>query len=244
MPGLTVVGLGPAGTDRLRPAVLALLEDPRHRLLLRTAEHPAAAELARSRSVETADHLYEDAADFDQLYEDMARWVVDAARAGDVVYAVPGSALVGERSVQIARELAAALPDVDFEIVPGESFLDLALERTGVDPLRDGLQVLDGRSLPDPLFLHLPTMIGQVDRPLVLADVQQALGRVLPDDAPVTALVDLGDPGEQVIATTVRELHAIPAGPRTSLYLRPEPAGLVGAIATVRRLRREGPWDA
>ena len=103
--------------------------------------------------------------------------------------------------------------------------------------------MLDGRALPDPLQLHLPTVVTQVDRREVLADVAVALGRTLPVGTPVTVLDRLGDPDEVVLATTLQELPRYEPGPRTSLYLDPPPTGWYGLVTTNRRLRTECPWD-
>jgi tetrapyrrole methylase family protein/MazG family protein len=159
-----------------------------------------------------------------------------------VVYAVPGSALVGERAVALIREAAAAA-GIPVEVLPGESFLDLALERVEADPLERGFQVLDGRSLPDPLLLHLPTVIAQVDTAAVLYDVRDALLRLLPPETPVTRLAGLGGPEEQVEHLTLVDLAGGHAGLRVSLFLDPVPPGWAGLVQTNARLRRECPWD-
>ena len=59
-PHVTVVGLGPAGTDLLGDDVAARLESARGRAYLRTARHPAAAPFG---GVPAFDHLYEAAGD-------------------------------------------------------------------------------------------------------------------------------------------------------------------------------------
>jgi tetrapyrrole methylase family protein/MazG family protein len=123
---IRIVGLGPAGLGRVSAETRQVLLDPNAAVVLRTREHPAAVELARQRRVESCDDLYERAADFDEVYRGIAARVLDRAAAGPVVYAVPGSALVGERAVALIREAAAAA-GVQVEVLPGESFLDLAL---------------------------------------------------------------------------------------------------------------------
>jgi len=239
---ILIVGLGPAGLDRLEAALRRRLADPGLRVVLRTRQHPAAAELAGQRPVESCDDLYERAADFDQVYRSIARRVLERAAAGPVAYCVPGSALVGERSVGLILDQAAAA-GLGVEMAPGESFLSLALERAGVDLLERGLQVLDGRSLPDPLLLHLPTVIAQVDTGPVLYEVRDALLRLLPPETPVTRLADLGGPDEQVERLTLTDLGAGHAGLRVSLFLDPETPGWPGLVQTSARLRRECPWD-
>jgi len=152
---ILIAGLGPAGLDRVEEGTRRRLLDPALAVVVRTLQHPAAAELAGLRPVEPCDDLYESAADFDEVYGAIARRVLERAAGGPVAYAVPGSPLVGERSVALIREAAAAA-GVPVEVAAGESFLSLVLERAGADPLERGLQVLDGHRLPDPLLLTCP----------------------------------------------------------------------------------------
>ena len=239
---LTVVGLGPAGLDRLTARAEKVLLDSARYLILRTLEHPAAAEVASRRQATSCDDLYESSADFDAVYAAITDRVLASARIGPTTYGVPGSAVVGERAVANIRRLAD-LEALTVEVIAGESFLDLLLERAAVDPIADGLQIVDGRDLPDPLPLHLPTVITQVDRPVVLGDVAAALGRVLPDDTAVILLDSLGSADEQVEHLMLSDLPGHTAGPRTTLFVDPPPAGWYGLVTTNRRLRAECPWD-
>jgi MazG family protein len=132
---------------------------------------------------------------------------------------------------------------VDVIVLGAESFIDAVLAEVGIDPLRDGLRVMDGRDMPDPLVLDAPTIIGHVDLPVVLADVAARLDRVLPEGAPVKVLVDLRSATERVVETTVEAIDPELAGYRTSLFIDAEPGGLIGAVRTMRKLRRECPWD-
>lgn len=237
---ITVVGLGPAGLDRVGTAAREALLAPEATVVVRTLEHPAAAELAGMRDVVTADDLYDSAADFDAVYAAIADRVIAAAPG--VVYAVPGSALVGERSVAMVRE-AAHQAAIAVTVIPGESFLDLVYDRVGLDPIAAGVQVLDGRALPDPLPLHLPTVITQVDRSEILGDVAVALLRVLAHDTPVTLLDRLGGGDESVHDVSLGDLARHQAGARLTLFIDPPAVGWYGLVATNRRLRAECPWD-
>lgn len=239
---LTIVGLGPAGLDRVGAPAREALFEPGAAVIVRTARHPGSAELAARRSVTVCDDLYDVSASFDEVYEAIARRVIETAESGSVVYAVPGSALVGERTVRTLREWAAA-ENVAVVLHPGESFLDLACAAVDVDPIGDGLQVVDARSLPDPLPLHLPTMVTQVDTPLVAADVAVTLGRVLADDHPVTVLDSLGAPDGSATEVSIAALASAAVGPRTTVYVAPAAVGWHGLVATNRKLRAECPWD-
>lgn len=239
---ITIVGLGPGGLDRLVGVARDAVLDPDATVVVRTLGHPAASELAAERNVVPCDDLYDAAVDFDELYDAIADRVLGRAASADVVYAVPGSAVVGERSVAMIRQQA---PERGLSITlhAGESFLDLVWIYARCDPIAEGAQVLDGRRLPDPLQLHLPTVVTQVDRPEVLVDVAVALGRTLPDDTEVTVLDRLGDADELVETMPLRELAGFDCGPRTSLFLRPPATGWFGLVTTNRLLRSECPWD-
>ncbi len=241
-PRLVIVGLGPAGLDETPAPSAARLEDPGRTVVVRTLHHPAAAELAAARAVTHCDDLYEAAASLDETYAAIAARVVDAADGGPVTYAVPGSPHVGERSVAAVSALAAR-QGVETEVISGGSFLDLVWGKVGLDPITRGVQVLDGRALPDPLPLHLPTLITQVDGALVLADVAATLSKVLPGDLEVVVLDRLGGFDETVERMPLGQVTGYEPGPRTSLYIDPPPVGWHGLVLTNRRLRAECPWD-
>ena len=237
---ITVVGLGPAGLGLASEQAIQALTDPSATVIVRTARHPAAVELSARRSVSSCDDLYDSAPDFDALYEAIAERV--CSTEGHVIYAVPGSPSVGERSVPLVKARALAAGRF-VEVIGGLSFLDLALERLGLDPIVDGLQILDARALPDPMPLHLPTLITQFDTPATAADLAVTLGRVLEHDVKLTALVDLGSPDEQAIEAVLGSLHEMPTGPRATLYLSPQEVGWSGLVRTNRTLRSACPWD-
>jgi tetrapyrrole methylase family protein/MazG family protein len=133
-----VVGLGPAGAAYLTAEVRALI-DGAGRTFLRTARHPAAEELSGFVAL---DRLYEEADTFAEVYAAIVEELVAAATAqapDPIIYAVPGSPLVAERTVELLR----GDDRVDLTVVPGLSFLDLAWERLGVDPLALGVRLVD-----------------------------------------------------------------------------------------------------
>ncbi|MGZ5384816.1 MAG: MazG nucleotide pyrophosphohydrolase domain-containing protein, partial [Acidimicrobiia bacterium] len=239
---ITIVGLGPGDYERIPTETRQKLLDPGTRVMVRTLEHPAARHLSELRVVESGDDVYGSAETFDAVYQRLAERVVEAASHAPVVFAVPGSPFVGERTPGLIRELAKRA-GISVEVVGGESFLDLVLSEVGVDPIGDGLVVLNGHHLPDPILLQLPTIITQVDVPMVLIDVREALARLLPAETPITVLMDLGTGQARIETVALEALAGEYAGLRTSLFLNGMQVGLPGLIATMRRLRAECPWD-
>lgn len=239
---ITIVGLGPAGIDQVTVGAWKVLEEA-SRVVVRTLDHPAAAELAAQRQVESCDDLYEQAEDFDEVYERIADRIGEAARSGPVVYAVPGHPAVAERAVALIRERAEA-EGIDVEVLGAPSFLDVLLTRLRIDPLEDGLQLLDGRHLARPLLLGLPTVFGQVDTALVAGEVKGRLLEVLEPGHPVVVATDVGSVGESIRMVGVEEMDQLPVGARTSVFVDPGQVGWPGLLATSMRLRQECPWDA
>ena len=78
------------------------------------------------------------------MYRAIADRLVFEAQVGDgdVLYAVPGSPLVAERTVELLRSMPAA----GLEVLGGLSFADLVWDRLGVDPLAAGVRLVDGRN--------------------------------------------------------------------------------------------------
>ena len=211
-------------------------------MLLRTGRHPAAAQLEERREVATCDDLYEAAETFEEVYQAIVDRVIAMAATGPVVYAVPGSPLYGERSVAMLRARGREL-GLPVEVLRAPSFLDEVFAALEMDPTDRGFTVLDGRDLPDPLLLHLPTVVFQVDTDLVLDDVLGRFRRTLPAGTPITVLSDLATPDATVATYPIGDVPPGVAGLRTSLFLDPPGTGLVGAIEAMRRLRVECPWD-
>lgn len=235
---ITIIGLGPDALDRVPGPVRALLLDETVPVIVRTVHHPAAQELAELRQIVSCDDLYEDSETFADVYEAISARVIDASQSGPVVYAVPGSPMLGEFAVR--RILAEA---GDTEVIAAESFVDAMTATVGYDPLDRGLQILNGHDLPDPLILDKPTIIGHLDRPEILGDVLDAVSRVVPEETEVTLLSAAGDPDAVVVTDRVGGLDTEHAGLRTSLFIDASPGGLVGAVHVMRRLRDECPWD-
>jgi len=240
---ITIVGLGPAGLDRLRPHELGVLVDPSATVVVRTVEHPAASDLAALRPVIACDDLYEAGTDFEAVYDAIVERVVSASRGASVVYAVPGSAIVGERAV--ARLIATAQREgIPCDVIPGESFIDAACAAVGIDPIADGLQILDARAISDPLPLQIPALITQIDSTFVAGEVALALGRTLPEWFTVTMLDRIGDENASITEMPLCDLPRAATGSRSTLFVPAADVGLIGLIATNRILRAECPWDA
>ena len=240
LPRVVVVGLGPAGPELLTQQALAEI-DRIKTAFVRTTRHPSAAAVASASSF---DAVYEQESTLDAVYARIVRELVDAAvRNGEVLYAVPGSPLVAERTVDLLR----ADDRVDVEVVPALSFLDLAWARLGVDPLAASVRLVDGqRFAVEAAGERGPLLVGQCDTTSVLSDIKLAVEDEPP--ASVVVLHHLGLPDERVFDVEWAELdRSFAPDHLTALWIpalrAPVASELVRFAELVRTLRRECPWD-
>lgn len=239
---ILITGLGPGDLARIPGPVLDLLLDEQRVLVVRTVDHPAARDLAGRREITFCDDLYESLNSFEDVYGAIAERVVSSSRAGDVIYAVPGSPMIGEFAVRRILEEAQS-HSIEVEIIPAESFVDAVLAEVGYDPFERGLEILNGHDLADPVVIDKPTIIGHLDRPEILADVSARLSRLLPETTEITVLRGLGSNDFSAWSGPPDQVDPALAGYRTSIWVDAEPGGLAGAIRTMSTLRRECPWD-
>ena len=246
MAKVIVAGLGPAGPDLITGAVRDAIEQTSRRFV-RTRRHPAAVAVAPAESF---DDLYDQASSFEEVYRAIVDRLVAEARAGvgDVLYAVPGSPVVAERTVELLR----AVPDLDLEVLVGLSFADLAWDRVGVDPLTAGVRLVDGRGFAiDAAGERGPLLVAQCDTVPVLSDIKlaalDAVDRSVADEK-VVVLQRLGLPDERVFEVAWAELdHAVVPDHLTSLYVAEMGAPIAREVARFAdlagELRRRCPWD-
>ena len=138
---LTVAGLGPGDAGLITRETWARIKAAEH-VILRTRIHPTVEALdAAEISYETYDAFYEEADDFDLLYERIVDDLLTRVRESDVLYLVPGSPFVAERTVQLLRERAIE-EGMPLEILPAMSFLEIIFAAVGLDPVH-GLSIVD-----------------------------------------------------------------------------------------------------
>ncbi|MGK2959152.1 MAG: MazG family protein [Acidimicrobiales bacterium] len=242
---ITVIGLGPAGPELVTAAALTAINQASS-LFVRTTRHPAASVMTGAASF---DALYEQAETLEEVYEGIVEaLIVAACEAGEVVYAVPGSPRVAERSVDLlVGDTRVTNGDIEVVVVPALSFLDLAWVSLGVDPFVDGVRVVDGhRFTVQAAGQRGPLLVAQCDSAAVLSEVKLSVGDETPEM--VWVLNRLGLVDESVVEIAWEDLdRVIEPDHLTSLYIpelaAPVAAELVDLVELVRTLREQCPWD-
>jgi tetrapyrrole methylase family protein/MazG family protein len=243
-PRVVVAGLGPGGAQHVTAETLAAIDRTPHRFL-RTSRHPT-AHLAREAT--TFDSVYEASDSFADVYAEIADRLVEAAHEhGEILYLVPGSPLVLERSVRTLLSDSR----VRCELLPAMSFLDVVWARLGIDPIESGVRLVDGHAFRTAAAGATGALlIAHTHANWVLSDIKLAIddptGAL--DATPVVLLHALGAPHERIVHTTWSEMdRVIEADHLTTLYV----PSLVTSVAEgyvrfhelARTLRERCPWD-
>jgi len=238
---VVIVGLGPGPRNTVTQATLEAIERIDVQFV-RTKRHPTADLMPRTTSF---DSLYDTLPTFEDVYSAITEAVVAAAvKHGEVLYAVPGSPLILESSVAQLR----ADSRVEVQVLPALSFLDLAWEALGIDPVNAGVRLIDGhRFALEASGERGPLLVAQVHADWVLSDVKLSHESANGNE-PVVLLHHLGLPDQRVEHTTWQELdRVLPADHLTTLYIPQMAEPVSGELARLhqlaRTLREQCPWD-
>ena len=209
---------------------------------IRTTRHPSASIVGDATSF---DDVYEREASLDAVYARIVDALVEAATEhGEVLYAVPGSPLVAERTVELLR----ADDRVEVDVVPALSFLDLVWSRLGIDPLAAGVRLVDGQRFSveaagerGPLVVaQCDTAPGAVRHQAVDRRRRAERGRRAPPPRSARRAACSRSRGPSSTGRSRPTTSPRSGSPRCA---RPVASELVRFAELVRTLRRECPWD-
>lgn len=245
-PIITVVGLGPGPAGLVTHETMQAIAHSTRRFV-RTTRHPSAAVVGDARSF---DDEYERHDTFAAVYEAIAHELLNTAlTSGEVLYAVPGSPSVLEESVRYLRNDQR----VELRVLHAVSFLDLAWQRLGIDPVNEGVRLVDAHQFAQAAANERgPFLVAQCHADWVLSDLKLTYDDARGDE-PVVVLHHLGLDDEQVVHTVWQNLdrlereHGLTPDHLTSIYIPQLAAPVAGELARLhqlaRTLREQCPWD-
>ncbi len=238
---ITIIGLGPGSIGSINQETLQAIESAQNRYI-RTTRHPTAHLIKDAISF---DAEYERHDSFDEVYTAIAKQLIAAAHQHQqILYAVPGSPLVLEQTVQHLLQDTT----VDVVLIPAMSFLDVAWNELKIDPVNESVRMIDGHR-----FAELgagergPLLVAQCHAKWVLSNIKLAHESATGDE-PVVILHHLGLEDQQVITTSWQNLdREIEPDHLTTLYIPKLAEPIAGDLAKLhklsRTLREQCPWD-
>ena len=243
---LYIIGLGPAGLDKLSVGSYRRLLRA-DKVFARTLKHPCIEDLRKEGvNFVSFDSLYEEEDSFEAVYERIVSSLAAALEhEQEVIYVVPGHPYVAEKTVQM---LAVRLPaGVEVVSEAAVSFLDEIFTALKLDPTQ-GLVVKDYDCLRNGgLTGNDWLVIPQVYDTRIASEVKLDLMLAYPDDAKTFIVKGLGTETAQILEVPLYELDHWEFDYLTTVVLPPEKQAasflkLTGIMEKLRSL--DGcPWD-
>ena len=271
---LVIIGLGPGGLQNMTLAAVELLRSAQL-ILLRTSVHPGvdellASEFLKAATVASFDPLYENAKDFEALYQEMTDRIVqllasdgipwqeatkdllllksghELSGEGDLVriaYVTPGSPNVAERTVEMLSEILGE----GARVVPAMSFVDMAFAGLAMDPFSHSVTLVDAMELcTSPHRYHGDLLVSQVWNSHLAQEVSDLLSHG-ESQTRVVYLYHLGLEDEEIIHLPSDELCRHQFDHLTSILVEDfsvsSAAAFIRLFEVVNQLRRDCPWD-
>jgi len=251
---ITVVGLGPGSVDYLSfNAYEKINKTVKERLFFRTDKHPTVDWLKeKGLCFNTFDDYYDKHDTFEGVYENIVGDLTKEAKNGDLVYAVPGSPFVAEKTVQLLIEKSKG-GSFDLDFIPAASFVDAVLAAVRKDPVM-GVKIVDGLQIRDQLAdTRMDTLITQVYDRYTASEVKLSLSEFFGDEHLILVVRAAGiDEMERIEEIPVYELdHLDYLDHLTSVYVpalaseEKENHDFFDLLDIMARLRGENgcPWD-
>lgn len=182
-----IIGMGPCEISQMTLGCVECIQSGRPNYL-RTKHHPTVKYFEEKNiSFVSYDSWYEEAKDFNSLYEDISEDLISKAKREDINYFVPGNPMAGEKTVSILIEKYK-----DIEIISGLSFIEPIIEITKTDPF-DGLKILNAETLNyRELDINSNIIITQVYNKRLLSDNKIIISEVYGDEYEIFLLHNAG----------------------------------------------------
>lgn len=245
---IEIIGLGAGDIDQLSLGIYKKLLNVKGTVYTRTMDHPVIVTLQQEGvTFKSFDENYEAEAQFEEVYQTIAKKLIEAARHSPIIYTVPGHPMLAEKTVQLLLEQN----EIEVAVVGGQSYLDDLFTALKIDPI-EGFQFVDGTSFErSQLDYRNHIVFCQVYDRFIASDVKLSLLEDLPADYQVKIIEAVGSEQEVINTIPLSELdHAMEISNLTSVYVPPAPPKLLNhtftrlrGIITILRGPNGCPWD-
>ncbi len=238
---ITVLGLGPDNIEFLTVKANELLQAS-NRVIFRT-DKCAAADYLSSKNVkyESCDFIYELAQNFNELEQNIAKHIISLAKDEDIVYAVPGSGVYDDGSVDL---LCSEYDNV--EVIPGIDIGEFMIAKSMPEGISTGVCSIPASMLNDAVInTRLPLLVTSLDDQYTLSEAKLILSEKYIDEHPVKII------SENKVSDCM--LYEIDRGYQVShtsvLYVEPknddQKYDFYDLLQIFKKLRSPGgcPWD-
>ena len=190
---ITIVGLGAGDISQISFSAMEALKTS-ERIYMRTENHPILKNL--EIEYESFDNYYEDGEDFEEVYDKIAKKVVEMGRENDIIYSVPGHPRVAESTVSLIEKYASK-EGIKLDIIASMSFIDAMYNYLAFDP-SEGFRLLDAFDLQfKDLDCDSNIIITQVYDRFIASNIKIKLMEYYEDDQEIYLVRSAGIKGQE-----------------------------------------------
>ncbi len=196
---ITIIGIGPGGKQYLTLEAIEKIKEA-NTLYLRTEKHPIVDYIKTiGIKIESFDNIYDTYENFEEVYDKIVDKLIKLSEDEDVVYAVPGSPFVAEKTVKKLMDICKGVGNLELEIIAGVSFIEAIINTIGKDPV-NGLKIIDALQMDiQKPNSDVDIIITQVYNRFVASDVKLKLMKYYDDEYEITIIRGAGIQGEEKI---------------------------------------------
>lgn len=251
---LKILGLGPGSLDYISYKAIEELKSANKNkidIYLRTIKHPIVSDI-KNMGIKYSglDYFYEQEENFNDVYKNIAEFIIQEATNKDIIYVVPGHPMVAEKSVELIINLAKQ-KNIEYEIIESMSFLDAMYRLSDFDPV-DGFTLIDALSIEESnIDIYNHYIITQVYDRFIASNLKIFLMEYYNDNKMIKIIKNAGIKDMQrVIDIKLYELDRVDEFDHlTSIYIEAQKEktyeNINDFIEIMKRLRgKDGcPWD-
>ena len=135
---ITIIGLGAGDISQISFEAVKELESGK-KIYMRTEKHPVIEKL--NIEYESFDSYYDSGEKFEEVYDSIAKKIIELGKDDDIIYAVPGHPRVAESTVPLIEKYADE-QNIEVQVIASMSFIDAMYNALGFDP-SEGFRLLD-----------------------------------------------------------------------------------------------------
>lgn len=241
MARIIVIGLGSGDISNISKNICDIINS--HKIVYaRTAQHEAIKSLTQEKEIRFFDNLYMEADSISSVDELIVEKLIEVSERYDLVYLVPGSPFVLEKSVELLIK-----KNLDIEIINNQSFADLVFSR--LRHVTDGYKTISARDYSGFNYdFTVDLLIQEIDNEYLLDEIMLEVGEIYPPKTKFSLVKDGGLVSEEIYTDFLENYNRniIPNHQTTLLIYKPcEIYDFSGLLSTADKLRGPDgcPWD-
>lgn len=238
---IIVIGMGSSDFSNISNRIFELINSNK-KIYARTKKHEVISQLIKNNKIIFFDNLYEEAQSLDVVDKLIVNKLIKASENEDIIYLVPGSPFVLEKSVDLLIN-----EKVELEIINNQSFADLIFSR--ILYVTDGYKTISGRDYNNfKVDYSIDLLIQEIDNEFLLDEIMLEIGEIYPSNTKFSIVKDGGLDTEEIYSDFIENYSRkiIPNHQTTLLIQKPENTSDFSDLLEIADTLRgpEGcPWD-